>query len=576
MTQGTRDTDIPCGPGLKAAANAFNDFFANIGESTGRELSAASKPLTESAAVGTEQRFNLSTVSIREVKKAVRSMANKTGGNDDISVRALKASLDATASSLTFIINSSLTKGVVPSRWKQAVVISVHKSGDRGDPKNFRPISLLPVVSKVAERLVHQQLTTYLESNNLLSPCQYGFRRGRSTEMALLTMTEQILHGMENHKFSLLCLLDLSKAFDSVPHRKLLDKLLGLGISNPWFESYLSGRTQAVRMGNILSNSAAVNCGVPQGSILGPLFFIIHINDIPSRIKERVPRTEVAVYADDIQMLNQTSRRNIQQMFDDGSNNIETAQQCFGGLGLRMNASKTQSMLCGSSQALVRIGVVPNLMIHGETLDTEAVVKDLGVHIDAHMTFSVHVDHLVQQMCGVLCYLSRIRHYLTEDATKLLVTTLVLSRLNYCSVVWAGIGKTDVHKLQKMVNFAARVIYCKRKSEHVTPLLKNLNWLTVENKLRFDTLVLMYRVAHCTAPGGVTALFRYVHETSMRTTRQSRDFYEPMGRTEAGRRTVAYRGSRLWNNLPQSLRDAPSLSSFKRQLRSRLLNQQWS
>ena len=130
--------------------------------------------------------------------------------------------------------------------------------------------------------------------------------------------------------------------------------------------------------------------------------------------------------------------------------------------------------------------------------------------------------------------------------------------------------------LQKVVNFAARVIYCKRKSEHVTPLLKNLNWLTVENKLCFDTLVLMYRVAHCAAPGGVTALFRYVHDTSMRTTRQSRDCYEPMGRTEAGRRTVACRGSRLWNNLPQSLRDVPSLSSFKRQLRRRLLNQQWS
>ena len=242
----------------------------------------------------------------------------------------------------------------------------------------------------MTERLVHQQLSTYLESNNLLTQSQYGFRSGRSSEMALLSVTEPILRGMEDHKFSLLCLLDLSKAFDWVPHHLLLDKLRRLGISDPWFQSYLTVVVviQVVRLGNTLSDSAGITCGVPQASILGPVFFIVHTNQIPSLIKDRVPRTRVTVYADDMQTLNQATKKHVPQMFIDASVGVETAGQCFGEVGLKMNSSKTQSILCGTAQALVRISPVPSLNIGGEIVSTENVVKDLGMITDRHMTFS--------------------------------------------------------------------------------------------------------------------------------------------------------------------------------------------
>ena len=156
-------------------------------------------------------------------------------------------------------------------------MVPVHKSGAKDEPRNFRPISLLPVVSKLTERIVHQQLVAYLESNKLITPHQFSFRPGRSTEMALLTVTESTLLGMESRKLSLLSLLDLSKAFDCVPHRQLLDSLSSLGISHPWFWSYLHGHTQTVKIGNALSEPVLSDLWGPSGvDTRPPLFYTVY------------------------------------------------------------------------------------------------------------------------------------------------------------------------------------------------------------------------------------------------------------------------------------------------------------
>ncbi len=221
-----------------------------------------------------------------------------------------------------------------------------------------------------------------------------------------------------------------------------------------------------------------------------------------------------------------------------------------------MNASKTQAIVCGSRQNLAHIHTEspPTLDIEGEPLPLDSVVKDLGVLLDEQMTFGPHVDNMVRQMTGILCYLARIRYFLTEDATKLLVHSLVLSRLNYCSVVWGGLNKSHVRKLQKTVNFAARVIHGARKYDHVSPLLQELNWLTVENMLNVATACFMYKVTNGLVPSTCTRMFTRTHEVSRRTTRQSQDFYLPKVRTEAGRRSLTFRGSKLWNELPDSVK----------------------
>lgn len=181
-------------------------------------------------------------------------------------------------------------------------------------PSKFQADLTPPHCYKVAERVVHQPLMAYLETNNTLSGCQFGFRHGRYTEMTLASVSETIVRGIDNRKLSLLCLLDLSKAFDCVPHRELLDKLSQLGITDSWFHSYLENRTQSVKIGRILSEPRSVSCGVPQGSILGPLLFLIDVNDIPRVIKQSSPGTEVAVYADDTQAVRQCEPPRLQTM----------------------------------------------------------------------------------------------------------------------------------------------------------------------------------------------------------------------------------------------------------------------
>ena len=318
-------------------------------------------------------------------------------------------------------------------------MVPVHKSGVKDEPRNFRPISLLPVVSKLAERIVHQQLVAYLESNELITPHQFGFRPGRSTEMALLTVTAPILLGMESRKLSLLSLLDLSKAFDCVPQGQLLDSLSSLGISHPWFWSYLHGRTQTVKIGNALSEPVSVTCGVPQGSILGPLFLILYTNDIPEKMKLRTQHnTIVATYADDTQSLDQCVVRDLPEMMERVGTNLERARLSFSELKLKMNTSKTQGLLCGTTPMLSRVRDTLSLDIGGQTLQLETVVKDLGVHLDSNMTFGAHVDHIAQQMCGVLCFLSRIRHFLTLEATTLLVQGVGLEQTG---LLLCGMGR---------------------------------------------------------------------------------------------------------------------------------------
>ena len=509
-----------------AHVNTFDEYFTMVRQCINREL--PSNPEQHNRQDLHQQpntTFQLKAVSIRTVKKVVRGMANKAGGRDGITAKLLKVSLPTMAASFTFLINSSLTCGVVPACWKEAVVVPVRKSGAKDEPRNFRPISLLPVVSKFTERIVHQQLVAYLESNELITPHQFGFRTGRSTEMALLTVTEPTLLSMESRKLSLLSLLDLSKAFDCVPHGQLLDSLSSLGILHPWFRSYLHGRTQTVKIGNALSEPVSVTCGVPQGSILGPLFFILYTNDIPDKMKLGTQHNAiVATYADDTQSLDQCVVRDLPEMIEGVGTNFEPARLSFSELKLKMNTSKTQGLLCGTTPMLSHMRDTLSLDIGGQTLQLETVVKDLGVHLNSNMTFGAHVDHIAQQMCGNLCFVSHIRHFLTLEATKLLVLVLVLSKLDYCSVVWGSINSTSVSKLQRAVNFAARVIYGARKSDHVTSLLQTLNWLTARNWLDLNTACFMYKVEHGMVPETLSNFFSILNEGSLKGMKQSNDF----------------------------------------------------
>ena len=294
--------------------------------------------------------FKPSPVNCDTVILAVKSIRESNAcGSDGISLRFIKDSLYVIAFYLTVIVNTSVATNTYPDLWKISHVVPTHKSGDEDNVSNYRPISLLPVMSKILEKIIAEQLSRYLEFNNLLSNAQHGFRPKLSTETALLKISDKIYNNMDNKKISLLLLLDLSKAFDSVNHEILLRKCQILNIETEWFESYLRNRQQIVKIKNITSSCRSISFGVPQGSILGPILFIIFVNDL---IKH-VPHCYLVQYADDTQILLEGDIDNLEELIQRAVNILDLAKTYFQKNGLLLNTKKTQCISSGLDSTLI-------------------------------------------------------------------------------------------------------------------------------------------------------------------------------------------------------------------------------
>ena len=267
-------------------AESFNDFFSDVGRVTYRKTQesvyeAEYQPILEQTELYQGQYFRPSPINVETLILTVKQL-NETSavGADDIGYRFVIDSLPVTSFYLTVCVNTSIVTGEYPSVWQHALVTPVFKSGDPDEITNYRPISILPVLSKIIEKVVANQLVEYLEINNFLSNTQHGFRRGLSTETALIKVVNEIYDNMDRNKITLLTLCDLSKAFDSVHHELLLSKLCKVKVDPFWFKSYLSGRTQSVKINNTISSEKDISFGVPQGSIIGPILFLIFVNDM--------------------------------------------------------------------------------------------------------------------------------------------------------------------------------------------------------------------------------------------------------------------------------------------------------
>ena len=420
------------------------------------------------------------------------------------------------------------------------------------------------------EKVVADQLMEYLESNQLLSNAQHGFRKNLSTETALTKITETLYDNMDNKNLSLMTLCDLSKAFDSVNHKVLIKKCLDLNIDSFWFENYLENRTQSVRIGQSISNTRSVTFGVPQGSILGPILFLIYINDM----KKIANGCLLVMYADDAQFIHTGKVDNISELIRRAEETLAKARRYFLENGLMIIAKKTQVIFIGTRQILSKIPNDIKIGFDNEEIEPSSHVKNLGIHIDKTLTFDVHIDELCKKVTGILLYINRMKDSFDKATRTQIVQALALSTINYCLKIWGTTSKNNILRVQKLQNFAAKVAMGgARKYDHVSPILEELQWLKIDQQINHDICVTIFKLMNNKLPSWLVNL-RTVGQIHNRITRQRDNLYSSRTNTNICSRSLANRGPLLWNSLPNLVTGATSLGTFKAHLRKYLLEKQ--
>ncbi len=553
-----------------STVDSFNAFFANVGKNTFDKTHTGTSNNMVTEPNNLASLFRPQPVDTNSIILTIKHLRNTASfGSDNISLCFIKDSLYVTAYYLTQIINTSIVTGVFPKVWKHAIVTPLHKNGDINEASNYRPISLLPIFSKILEKIVANQLSTFLESKNLLSNNQHGFRPKLSTETALTILTKEIYNNIDNRRISLLTLCDLSKAFDSVNHNILINKLIKIKIDSYWFENYLSDRTQSVRLGNNLSSSLPVTFGVPQGSILGPILFNIFVNDM----RDNINNCTLIQYADDTQFLHSSNIYEVDNLIHMSEDTLKKARSYFTENGLMMNEGKTQCIFIGSRQLIAKLPSNLTIRVNDNIIEPTTHVKNLGVHFDNYMTFDKHITEISRKTVGTLMYINRIKDNFDKSTRVIVVQSLVLSILNYCNTIWGTTNATQISKVQKLQNFAAKVADgTAKKYDHVTPILKDLGWLNVKDTITLETLCSIFKYVNNIYPNYILHL-PFVRDVITSSTRQQDKLYIPNTKTDIGGKSLNIMGAKLWNNLPSNIRKSHNLSTFKSCLKRMLLNE---
>ena len=372
---------------------------------------------------------------------------------------------------------------------------------------------------------------------------------------------------MDNKKISLLTLCDLSKAFDSVSHSILLKKCAKLSIDCFWFNSYMSNRTQSVKLQDTTSLIVNVNFGVPQGSILGPILFTVYVHDMAEYFSE----CTLVQYADDTQFLHSGSLEDFKTMIKEAERTLVRARQYFLCNGLMVNPNKTQCIFIGNRQLLARIPEDAVVRFGNTSIQPSTHVKNLGLHMDKYLLFDVHINEISKKVIGLLIYLNRISMNFDKASRKIVVQTLVLSHINYCIRIWGTTNTTLLQKVQKLQNFAARVaVGGLRKYDHVSPAYKELGWVRIKQKHLMDVSIAMHKVVSGMCPAWLHS-FPTVHTNTNSVTRQQRYLAVPRTKTDTGAKAFLVNGPKLWNSLPREVINTNSLSAFKSRLTRHIL-----
>ena len=486
-------------------------------------------------------------------------------GHDEISSRLLKAAAPSILTNLKDLINLSYETHIFPDSLKKATVKTLHKKGDYNNPAQYRPISILTTISKIFGRSATEQIMEFYKKTNKLSTKQHAYRPQHSTTTCLFELTEAALKYIDEGYLVGIAALDLSKAFDSLAHNLILQKLLDMGLDGTavtWIQSYLHQRKQTVKFGKIESDEETVESGVPQGSILGPLLFITCTNNI----KDEMQDYEIFSYADDMQIL--VKGRSISEVEDKLEAAIKRANSYYNQNSLLNNTTKTEVMLLGTKQRLDktrRLKVRVNEDGKEKYIYGEPYLKILGIYIDQSLNWNKHISHAKKKAVNSIRNTHRANKLLPMKQKRLLYNSLVTPHFTYGDIIWNKCGRANQNKLQQAQNYAVKSILGVHKYSSSKEALKKLDLLTLSEKRDIHAAVFVKKALTENAPTEIQ--LKYTNQQRPANLRQCR-LQTPTHKTKLYETGALYSSIQTWNSIPHDIKTTTSLNQFKTSLQN--------
>lgn len=515
--------------------------------------------------------FQFELVTVEKIKDIILNLKSNASGCDGISAKMLKFCSSVICKHILHIINCCLEAGYFPAKWKLSIIKPLPKVTEPLEYSDLRPITMIPTLAKILEKVVQLQLYDYVIEHKIVSNLQSGFRKGYSTATLLSNITDNIFGSLDQGKATALVLLDFSKAFDTLDHELLCAKLTYYGFSDTavnFFASYLSNRMQIVTLKDTDSCVKPISSGVPQGSVLGPILFLIYTADIFNCVQH----SDIFGYADDTQLTYTFDIKNINIANEVINNDLNSISVYSKENNLKLNSKKCTCITFSSNADKHILISSLNLHIDNQPLLVVNSVKNLGIILDNSLRFKDHVLNLIRKCYTALKLLYTNISILNFKFRKKLCESLVLSILNYCIVLYFPcLDKFTQNRLQKIQNSCCRFVYRIKKYDHVSCKLNQLGWLRLENLYKYHLSVFVHNILVTNSPPYLREKFMFRHNIHTSNLRYTSKLSLPKYHKTIFRRSFSYNAVIIYNNLADNIKSLP-VNKFRKMVKLHFLS----
>ena len=555
----------------KEVPNSFINYFTGIANKLTSQLPTPTHNASSYLKNRINKTFFMNPIKKEETSKAVTKLKYNGKGSKTISTLVLKDNINRISEILTHILNICVTGGYFPNELKTGCITPIYKNGPKSEIKNYRPVCSLSPFSKIFEKIIYNRMIEFIDQNNILSANQFGFRKGLSTESAIIQFINNVHNGLNKRHHTVAIFMDLSKAFDVLDHNILYKKLEHYGFRGKFLDlltSFISNRNYFVSANGFISDTKTVNIGVPQGSTLGPLLFLLYVNDM-SNSSELINFTQ---FADDTTLTH--SGPNLNVLTNELERELNKVLDWLLANKLIINLSKTHSMLFTNKRVDRKITIRAN----DSNLEQKTECKFLGVIVDDRLNWKSHINHISSKVSKSLAILRLLKYIFPKHILKTLYMSLIQPYFNYCNIIWGAADKTTIEPLFILQKKAIRLVNRVHYLEHTRPLFQSMKILTIYQQYDLNSILFIYKCLNSNIyPSYKNKLIRNSQYHSYNTRNNSK-FRLPGSRLKNLRQSFFYKGIDLWNRLNSNMTTykpniqfKSNILSFKKRIKIKLL-----